>query len=166
MADYLLRNSLNPSKVIRCTITFRQLVNKGEDGELVWLVEINTPEPHKDGGSIPPVYIHYTSSQNLDAAIKEATEDIAKQVDWSPLREDLRPPFVFYNSPSEPNEVVDLFSNVVVDIKDILPAAGIDPDSIKMTVNGMDVSDELQITGDPYQYRVIWDTSIRVRDYY
>jgi hypothetical protein len=164
--EYLIRNSLNPGKVVSCTITFRQIVNKGEEGELVWLVQINTAEPHKDGGEIAPLFIHYVSSDNLDAAIKSATETIAEQVDWSPLYEDLRPPFVSYSSPSESGDIVSLYSNVVVDIKDLLPAAGIDPDSITVTVNGFDVTDELDIIGDPYEYRVIWDPFIRVADTY
>lgn len=164
--DYLLRNSLNPSKVVKCTITFRQITNKGEEGEPVWLVEINTPEEHKDGGSIPPVFIHYVSSINIDEAIRDATKLIAEQIDWSPMAVDLRPPFVTYSFPSTIDEIVSLHSNVVVDIMDILPAAGIDPSSIKVTVNDFDVSDEIELIGDPYNYRIIWDPYIRVADYY
>jgi len=166
MTDYLLRNSLNPNKVVSCTITFRQIVNKGEEGEPVWLIEINTVELNKDGDPIPPVYIHYTSELNLDLEIREATEYIASQIDWSPITEDVRPPFVIYSFPSTPNEVVDIYSDVVVDIKDLLPSAGIDVSSVTVTVNGMDVSDEIEFIGDPYQYRLIWSPKIRVRDYY
>ena len=164
MAEYLLRNSLNLGKVVACTISFRQIVNKGEEGEPVWLVEISTPEPHKDGGSIAPEYVHYVSSDNLDDAIREATANIADQVDWTPTVEDVRPPFVFAYQP-RPN-IVDIYSDVVVDIKDVLPAAGVDVDTIEVTVNGMDVTNELQIDGDPYEYRVIWSPKIRVLDYY
>lgn len=164
MAQYLLRNSLNTGKVVACAITFRQIVNKGEEGEPVWLVEITTPEPHKDGGSIPPEYIHYTSSDNLDEAIKEATANIAEQVDWDPLNQDIRPPIV--KDHNVRSNIVDIYSDVVVDITDILPSAGIDIDTIEMSVNGMDVTNELRIDGDPYDYRVIWSPRIRVLDYY
>lgn len=165
MAEFLLRNSLNPNKVVQCTISFRQLINKGEEGEPVWMVEIGTLEPHKDGGSIPPVFIHYTTSMNLDEAIRDATEEIAAKVDWAPITDDLRPPFVIYTEPAS-SEIADIYSNVVVDIQDLFPAAGIDIDSITMTVNGFDVTSELDIEGDPYQYRVIWSPSIRVLDTY
>lgn len=164
MAEYLLRNSLNPGKVVSCTISFRQIVNKGEEGEPVWLVEIVTLEPHKDGGTIPPEYIHYTDSDNLDEAIREATANIADKIDWSPTIEDVRPPFVKSYQP-RPN-IVDIYSNVVVDIEDLLPSAGIDIDTVEISVNGMDVTNELQIDGDPYAYRVIWSPKIRVLDYY
>lgn len=164
MAEYLLRNSLNPGKVVSCSVSFRQIVNKGEEGEPVWLVEIITLEPHKDGGSIPPEYIHYTSDQNLDVAIRKATQRIASKVDWTPTITDIRPPFVVNYSPR--SAVVDIYSDVLVDITDILPAAGIDPDSITMTINDLDVTGELEITGDPYNYRVMWKPKIRVLDYY
>ena len=167
MAEYLLRNSLNPNKVVKCTITFRQIVNKGENGEPVWLIEINTIEPHKDGGKILPVFIHQTAAINLDIAIKEATEKIAKQINWEFLILDLRPPFVIYSF-SEVKRInsVSIHTSVIVDIQDILPAAGIDPNSIEVVINDIDVSDEISLEGDPYQYRIRWDPKVRVYDYY
>ena len=165
MAEYLLRNSLNPNKVISCSITFRQIINKGEDGEPVWLLEVATKEPNKDGsGPIPPEYVHYTNKKNIDDAIKKATENIAKKVDWSPIYLDNRPPFV---SSSEPQQgVTSIFSNVVVKLKDVLPSAGIDLSSIKIIVNGVDVTSESNITGDPYEYDIVWIPPKRVFDYY
>ena len=165
MTDFLLRNSLNPYKVVNCTITFRKITNKGEEGQPVWLVQIATLEPHKDGGEIPPVFIHYTSSDNLDEAIREATTTIAAQVDWEPLLEDVRPPFVTVSSPTE-GEEVSIYSNVTVIIKDLLPAAGIDLSSIEMTVNGFDVTSEIEVSGDPYEYTVEWKPFMRVLDTY
>lgn len=166
MADFLLRNTLNPSKVVKCTITFRQVINKGEEGEPVWLIEIGTLEPHKNGGDIVPIFIHYTSKSNLDEEIRQATEEISEQIDWGITVEDLRPPFVICSFPTKSTEIVDIYSKVVVDIKDIFPAAGIDPDSIEVIVNDIDVSDEIKLVGTPYQYRIIWEPKIRVFDYY
>lgn len=166
MAEYLLRNTLSPGKVVKCTITFRQLTNKGEEGEPVWLVEINTAEPHKNGGDIPPVYIHYTSTDNLDEEIREATEEIARQIDWLPMDTDARPPFVSYTSPADDDSSVSIYSNVVVDITDLIPTAGIDIDSIEVIVNGIDVTNDIEISGDPYEYRVVWKPPMRVLDYY
>jgi len=166
MAEYLLRNSLNPGKVIKCAITFRQIINKGEEAEPVWLVELRTLEPHKNGGEIPPVYVHYTSASNLDEAIKEATEQIAAQVDWGTLYDDVRPPFVSYNFPTTGSDDVSMFSSLILDMEEDLPGTGIDPDSIEVTINGIDVTDEVDIYGTPYNYRLRWDPSIRVLDYY
>lgn len=164
MAQYLLRNSLNPTKVVACSVTFRQVVNKGEEGEPVWLVEVVTVEPHKNGtGVIPPVYEHYTTDQNLDVVINTATRKIAGQIDWTPLTDDLRAPFVYYSEPVA--AVVGMHEDVLVDIKDILPAAGIDPESIEVVINGIDVTNEIDLSGSPYDYRIIWRPKIRVYDY-
>lgn len=154
MANYLLRNSLNPGRVVSCTITFRQLIDKNsDDGELRWVIEIITTAPHKDGGPIAPVYINYTSKTNLDLEIKKATEAISRQIDWEPVLQDLRPPFISYCSIEE-GEIVPIDSDLTFTIEDILPAAGIDPESICVTVNGMDVTNRLKITGDPYKFDV------------
>jgi len=82
MAEYILRNSLNPDKVVKCSITFRKITNKNEEGEPVWLIQIATMEQHKDGGDIPPIFIHLATLNNLDLEINSATERIADQVDW------------------------------------------------------------------------------------
>ena len=167
MAEYIIRNSLNPDKVVECSITFRKLTNKYMEGEPIWLVHIATTEPHKNGGDITPSFIHLANLKNLGLEIDRATEKIAAQVDWGELREDLRPPIVSLVDPIENGMVnVGITSKVVFDIEDILPAAGIDIDSIKVSVNGMDVTEELDITGDAYQYRVTWSPFKRVLDYY
>lgn len=166
MAEYILRNSLNPDKVVKCSITFRKITNKNEEGEPVWLIQIATTELHKDGGNIAPVFIHTASLNNIDAEVNEATEKIAAQVDWGVLRPDTRAPIVYITTPLGDVENVDINSNVVFDVEDLLPAAGVDIDSIEVFVNGMDVTNELEITGDPYKYNVIWRPFKRVFDYY
>jgi hypothetical protein len=162
MAEYVLRNALNPNKAVACTVTFRQLVNKGEEGEPVWVVEVGTAALDKDGNSISPVFIHYTSEINLDDAIRTATEEIGAQIDWSPMVEDKRPPFVTNFSPAQ--KIVSIYSDVVVNVEDLFPTAGIDPDSIQMTINDLDVSEELKIKGNPFAYSITWSPKIRVLD--
>jgi hypothetical protein len=164
MAEYLIRNSLNPSKVVSCALTFRQITNKGEEGENVWLVQLGTSEPHKDGGEILPRFVHLTSLDNLDEEIREATEAISVQVDWGTLVEDNEGPHLEAFSPT--GSVVDISSNVTVDLKEDLPSAGIDPNSISITVNGIDVSNELEIDGTPFDYNIVWRPAIRILDYY
>ena len=166
MAEYILRNSLNPDKVVKCSITFRKITNKNEEGEPVWLIQIATTEQHKDGGDIVPVFIHTASLDNIDIEINQATETIAAQVDWGTLKQDTRAPIAYIIYPLGDVENVGVNSNVMFDIEDLLPAAGVDVDSIEVFVNGMDVTNELEITGDPYKYNVIWKPFKRVFDYY
>ena len=46
-----------------------------------------------------------------------------------------------------------------------MPSAGIDIDSITMTVNGFDVTNELEIIGDPFDYSITWRPFLRIFDY-
>lgn len=166
MAEYLLRNSLNSNKVVKCGITFRKLTNKGEEGEPVWLVQVSTAEPHKDGGDIAPAFIHLTTLDNLDVEVTKATETIALQTDWTPLQVDSRAPIVSFIEPVGDLSDVPIYSSLRFEISELFPAAGIDIDSIEVTVNGVDVTSELDIIGDPYLYKCVWNPFKRVLDYY
>jgi len=164
MAEFILRNSLNPSKAVQCAVTYRQVVPKGIEGEALWVVEVVTTEPDVSGNSIAPEYINLVDLTYLEDEIAEAVERISTQIDWSPLIEDTRAPYVESLSPS--TYEVPLETSVEVVLKDLLPAAGIDVDSIIMTVNGEDVTNELEITGDPYEYNIKWSPFIRIMDEY
>jgi hypothetical protein len=162
MAQFLIRNSLNPQKVVNCGITFEQVTAKGSySGEPIWVIELATDEPHKDGGSIPPEFINLTSLDNLDEEIEKAVEIISAKIDWTPLEEDLRAPFVESCYPS--TYEIDIDSSVEIVLKELLPAAGIDISSITMTINDFNVTSELEITGDPYEYTLKWIPFMRVR---
>lgn len=165
MAEYLLRSALNPSKVVKCHITFRHIVNEGEDGEPVWVIQISTSESHKEGGTIKPEFIHTTSLDNLSDEIREATNRISSQIEWGESFDDVRPPFVSKYRPQN-NSIVDIRSDVYIRLEDLYPSAGIDLNSIKLTVNGFDVTDELELTGTPFDYNITWRPNIRVMDYY
>ena len=160
MAQFLVRNSLNPQKVIKCGITFEQLAPKDNEGDLIWIVEIATDEPHKDGGNINPEFINLTSLDNLDEEIKKAVKTISAKVDWTPLESDLRAPVVEECYPS--NYEVGIESYVKIILKELLPSAGIDMDSIQMTINDFDVTSELEIVGDPYEYTIKWNPFMKV----
>jgi len=98
---------------------------------------------------------------NIDAEIKKAASVIASKVDWEPLVNDPESPYVDSVYPSE--YLMDIDDNIFFTLKEDLPSAGIDIDSIGMTINGVDVSSELIITGDPYLYDVMWAPSVRIR---
>ncbi len=160
MAQFLVRNSLSPQKVIKCGITFEQLTPKDNEGEPIWVVEIATDEPHISGGDINPEFINLTSLDNLDEEVEKAVEAISAQVDWTPLESDLRAPLVESCYPS--SYETDIESSIKIVLKDLLPSAGIDIDSIQMTINDFDVTSELEVTGDPYEYTLKWKPFMRV----
>jgi hypothetical protein len=158
MAYFTVRNSLNPQKVISCGITYKQLADKNsQDGELIWVLEVATDEPHiTTSGTIPPHYITVTDELDLDLEIEKAISAISKQVDWTPLLEDTRPPFVDWSEPAE--YIAEIQSDVRVSLVDNHPSMGIDIDSIQMFVNNIEVTDDLRISGDEFNYIVRWVT--------
>lgn len=161
MAYFQVRNSLNPSKVIVCGITYKQVVPKGNEGEAIWVIEVATDEPHvTTSGTIPPYLINVSEELDMDLEIEKAISHISKQVDWEPLANDVRPPFV--NSVQPDTYIQKIHENVIVDIIDLHPSYGIDINSIEMTVNDIDVTADLRISGDEYEYTVEWRPPSRV----
>ncbi len=55
-----------------------------------------------------------------------------------------------------------MHNNVIVNIIDLHPSAGIDIDSIEMTVNNFDVTSDLRIRGDEFNYEIEWRPPSRV----
>lgn len=161
MAYFQVRNSLNPHKVIVCGVTYTQIVPKGNEGEAIWVVAVATDEPHvTTSGVIPPYYINVTDELDFDLEIEKAVSEISRQVDWTPLSEDTRPPFVTSVQPD--TYIQRMQENVIIEITDLHPSYGIDINSIEMTVNGEDVTDDLRIGGDEYEYQVEWRPPGRV----
>ena len=159
MAEFIVRNSLNPYKAVKFGVTTRQVVPKENKGEALWVVEVATNEPTISGSVIPPVYINLRTLDDLDKEVQSAAAIISSQIDWSPLIEDSTPPFVVSASPED--GVVDIESSVEFIIKDNLPSSGLDLGSIKMTVNGFDVTSELEFFGDEYEQKIKWRSYLR-----
>lgn len=166
MAEVYVKNALNPHKVIKVGVSFTQTVDYNtHDGDLIWALEVGTPEPHYEGGKIPPVFITDFDLDNLDEEISRAIGRVSSKVDWGLLEEDVEAPFV--ESVEQPTSyIVDMNNMLDVIIKEALPSSGIDKDSINVKVNGIDVSDELLIHGTPFKYRIIWHPKIKVHDTY
>jgi hypothetical protein len=165
MAQFLVRNPLNPSKAISCGITYRQLVDYNtRDGELIWVVEIATDETTVSGLAITPQIIYLTNFDTLDEEIEKAVAKISSQINWEPLLPDTREPIVEEVSPTEYN--VSIYENVKFKLIDLQPSAGIDLNNIKMFINDIDVSNDLLITGDEYECSIEWRPPVRVFDYY
>lgn len=155
MARFIVRNSLNPNKVVRFNITLQQQVIKTGEGEPIWTAEINTNETSASGTAIGPKYIHLKSLDNLDEEINKAVSELSEQVDWTPLRDDNRGPYISWYSPEDSNDV-DINSKIQFIIKESLPSAGIDIDSVEVELDGIDITDEVEVSGDPYEYTFKW----------
>jgi len=162
MAQFLVRNSLNPNKVIKLGISFSKLVNKPEmTGDNIWVVEIGTAEPNKNGGIVPPVYLNIVNLETLDEEIATAVAFISAQVDWGNVLEDSDPPYVAFTNINSAVAAID--SSVVLDLKEFMPSSGIDKSSIRLTVNDIDVTNETFMAGNPYNYVINWYPRQRIR---
>jgi len=166
VAYFLVRNSLNPGKAVTFGITYRQVVDKSaQDGELIWVIEIATDEPHAvTSGTIPSYFINTTTLGDLDDEIEKGVAYVSSQIDWSPLVDDNVPPKVVASEPTD--YIVDIYQNILVHIVDFHPSVGIDRSSITMTINGIDVSDDLAIFGDEFDYEIRWRPPSRVFEQY
>ena len=164
MAYFLVRN---PGVAFTFGITTKQYTPVDNDADPVWVLEIATEAPAVGGGTPYPSYVHLTSisgvpisGNNLDKEISDAVADLASRVDWGALASDERAPYVDSVKPT--TYIASIESNVVINIKDILPSAGIDISKIKVYINDFDVTSELVFSGDPYDYTVKWSPPQRV----
>lgn len=165
MADFFIRNSLNPHKLARCGMTLTQYVDhKGHDGEPIWLLAVGTTELDKNGKEIKEVYTNLTSLDNISEELEKLVEKISVQIDWSPFEKDTSAPYVDSVYPVE--YVAKINEPVEFVIKERMPLEGIDPSSIKVTANGIDITNELEIKGNPQEYHLKWRPSIVVYDTY
>jgi hypothetical protein len=170
MAEFYVYNSLNPNKVVRFNITFRYFVIKGTKGEYMWTLEIGTTHTDINGDPISPARAHKISAKNVDEIIENALAGLCAQVDWSPLMEDRYAPYINYVIPLNGETDVSLGEDIEISIKDRLPSAGIDLSNMKIILNNgvqdFDITSEMKIEGDPYEYILRWSPPMRVQSTY
>jgi len=168
MADLYVTNSLG-NLTVKFNITLRYFVIKGENGDYKWTLEIGTTHEDINGDDISAKKIHNISAGNLDDVIETALADLCSQIDWTPLVEDRRAPFVDNFSPSGNN--IPITSDVNITIKDKLPSAGIDISNMKVILNNsdqdFDITSEVEVVDAYYnEYKLKWTTPLRVYNTY
>jgi len=135
----------------------------------MWILEIGTTHPDKNGDPISAKKIHRISAEDLDEIIEDALSDLCSQIDWTPFVDDVDAPYVDSLYP-EDGTTVSIGSDVYMTIKEKLPAAGIDLSNLKVTLNNstmdFDITSEVSIEGDPYEYSLKWVPPLRVYDTY
>jgi hypothetical protein len=166
MANFIVRNSLNPYKVIKIGVTFSYVVPKNNEGDPLWVIELATEEKDITGNTILPEYITVVNLDNIDEEIEKATAIISDKVDWGTPLDDSRAPLVDSHLPEADDNSVSLFQDVIINLLDIFPSEGIDIGSINLTINDVNVTSDLDITGNPYDYKVTWKPPVRVMDTY
>jgi len=170
MTELYVTHSLNPHKTVKFNLTLRYFVVKGEKGEHMWVLELGTTHPGKDIDLIPSRKAHRINVNDLDYLIEGMIADLCAYIDWTPYVEDKRAPYVESTIPEDGATNASIRSNVYITLKDRLPSAGIDVSSIKVILNNsvqdIDITDSVEITGDPFEYQLFWKPPIRVEDTY
>jgi len=126
------------------------------DGEVIWVLRMETNINDSNGDQIDPVYINGVTEDTLTEEIRNAISIIAPQIDWGTLEEDDRAPYLLDLSPNNNQEDVSIHANVRLHLRDAFPTVGIDPSTIKLRVNNIDVSNDLRITGIDNEYKITW----------
>lgn len=169
MAEFYVHNSLNPNKSVKFNITLRYFVIKGERGEHMWTLEIGTTHTDLNGDDISAARVHGISAANFNNVIEDALVGLCAQIDWSPLSVDKTPPYVDMAVPAD-GTTVPIRSDVHIRLKDKLPSSGIDLSSAKIIlhagVTDFDITSEVTIDGDPYEYNLYWSPPLRVYSRY
>ena len=161
MADFYVKNPLNPFKAARFGLTYQQVVDKNsKDGEHIWVIEISTSELGMAGEKLSPVYINEFNVNNLNSIIEEAVSALASKINWGVLLPDNDPPFIFSCLPA--SYLTNIHTRVSIRLKDLHPSYGIDFDNLQLLINGIDVSDEVKINGDIYDCLVEWAPKITI----
>ena len=167
MADLYVSNSLS-NLTVKFTITLRYFVLKGEEGDHRWVFEIGTTHRDINGDIIPSRKVNLLSHNNLDEVIEDNLAVLCTQIDWSPFVGDNDPPYTSHFSPV--GDDVEIGSNVHFTLKEQTPAAGIDISSVKVYFdNGLkefDITNEVIVTGDPYEYSFEWEPAKRIYSRY
>lgn len=158
MAEVFIQHSLNSSKTIKCNLALRRFALKGGEGERKWLLEVGTTATTASGTEILPYYVNVLSEDTIEDEIEQAMASLCDQVDWSPFLEDKYAPYIDSFSPD--GDDVPIKSAVEIVVADDLPSAGIDLSDLKVVMNNgvvnFDITSEVVITGDPYEYTLTW----------
>lgn len=164
MAQILVRNSLNSKKAVQFNINVKQFTTTKSKGDPKWLLEVATTYLDKDGYNIRPRLTHLTNLSTLDFEIEKSISSMCSEIDWAVLEKDKEAPYVTYFLPN--SDITNISSNLYVVIKDSLPSSGIDLSDIKITLNNgytdFDITNEVTVKGDPYEYTLSWEPDLRV----
>jgi hypothetical protein len=152
-----LFNSRNPNgKRVPVTVTIEHIdITETNDGELIYLLSFHTGAKSKTGGQVNSIYSNNVTKENILKEMEAGLSLIGDQIDWGVLEEDTHSPIITSISPRD-GDTVSIDVNVSIGLKDLFPSSFIDPDSIKFTVNGFDVTNELLIKNKETDTLLSW----------
>ncbi len=173
MVVFYLRNSRKPdSKIVSVTVSLSLDNLKPQDalvradqvstasgseypnlqdleGDGSWILIAETNETDISGTKIPAEFVNLVTTGTVHLEIEAALGRIGSQVDWGTLQSDNRPPKLIDLTPSlDSTTNVPITSNIVARLQEPLPAAGIDLATVSATLNGFDITPDLELRGN------------------
>jgi hypothetical protein len=173
MATFLVTNSFFPKNPKKFTVAIDKITKltgepgtkfskKGSD-DLFWEIHISVADAIDfDGNPIKSVWKDILSSETdtVDKLIVKAVNDMAADIDWSEngifqQETDIEPPLVTETIPNDGDTNVNIHQPIYVVLEDLLPAKGIDIETVKLYVDGIEVV-PTSIKGNPFKYILIY----------
>ena len=181
MVVFYLRNSRNPdAKIVAVTVSLSLDSIKPQDaavrpdqfttatgseypnlqdleGDGSWILIAETNELDSGGIRIPTEFVNLVSTGTVHLEIEAALGRIGSQVDWGTLKADTKPPkLIEITPPLDQTTDVPITSNIVVRLEEPLPAAGIDLSTVSATLNGFDITGDLELRGNIFDLTMIY----------
>jgi len=149
MSNIWVKNGITDGEPANFSVSVLQVVDKGpHDGDLVFVVEVGTRRLDKDGKKISSIVTRGTGT-TVNEVIEKAIASLCDRIDWGNTQIDTHPPNVSSVYPPN-NSIAPLNAAIQIRLSEQLPSLGINKDTIKMKINGIDVNPE--IIGNPYDY--------------
>ena len=127
------------------------------EGDGSWILIVATTEPDINGDPIDPEFINVVGSGTVHLELEAAIGRIGSQVDWGAIQPDTNPPKLVEITPAlDQTTNVPITSNIVVRLKESLPAAGIDLSTVKITLNDFDVTSDVEFRGNIFDLTTIY----------
>lgn len=123
-------------------------------GEHFWEIAIYTSGIDSNRNSLGPYWLDVTTTEeSIDELINNKIKDICNLIDWTKSarseedifteQQDTTPPIVYSCYPENSQVDVPIDSRIIIRLRDLLPAQGIDLSSIKMYINDMEIVPEV-----------------------
>ncbi len=173
MVVFYLRNSRKPdSKIVSVTVSLSldnlkpqaSLVRPDQvstasgseypnlqdlEGDGSWILIADTNELDVNGNRITTEFVNLVTTGTVHLEIEAALGRIGSQVNWGTLKADTKPPkLIELTPPLDLTTNVPIISNIVARLEEPLPAAGIDLATVSATLNGFDITGDLELRGN------------------
>lgn len=125
------------------------------DGDIIYKVSLYVGVRDLAGNPIDPVHLVQVTKENLLKELNSGLTILGSKIPWGALETDTHPPIITEISP-KPSSTVPIESNVFLRLKDPFPASFIDKSSLKLTVNGIEVTEEIRIIEKNNEVIVEW----------